>query len=73
LLDRLEDRALVKRVRDARDRRMVTAAITDAGLQLLRRLDGAVGRVHREQLAHIPRRQLETLRALAEEIRRPEP
>jgi DNA-binding MarR family transcriptional regulator len=73
LLDRLEDRGFVKRVRDARDRRMVTAAIAEPGLQLLRRLDGAIDRVHRQQLKHIPRKQLETLRALAEEIRRGEP
>jgi DNA-binding MarR family transcriptional regulator len=73
LLDRLEERGLVKRVRDSRDRRMVTAAITDSGLQLLRRLDGPVDRLHREQLKHIPRKQLETLRALAEEVRRREP
>ena len=73
LLDRLEERGLVKRVRDSRDRRMVTAQITEPGLQLLRRLDGAVDRVHRDRLKHIPRKQLETLRTLAEEVRRGEP
>jgi DNA-binding MarR family transcriptional regulator len=73
LLDRLEERGLVRRDRDSRDRRMVTAAITDSGVQLLRRLDGPIDRVHREQLKHIPRKQLETLRALAEEVRRGEP
>ncbi len=73
LLDRLEERDLVTRVRDARDRRMVTAAITESGVQLLRRLDSPVDRVHREQLKHIPRKQLETLRTLAEEVRRGKP
>lgn len=73
LLDRLEARGLVARARDARDRRTVTAAITRAGLRLLRKLDGPVGRVHRERLGHIPRQRLETLRALAEEVRRREP
>ena len=34
LLDRLDERRLVKRRRDEFDRRVVTAAITDAGLQL---------------------------------------
>jgi DNA-binding MarR family transcriptional regulator len=70
LLDRLEERGLVTRVRDARDRRIVAAAVTESGLQLLRRLDGAVDRTHREQLAHMPRKQLEALRALTEEVRR---
>lgn len=73
LLDRLEKRRLVTRVRDERDRRMVRAAITDAGIQLLRRLDGPIDRVHREQLKHIPRKQLETLRSLAEGLYRREP
>ena len=70
LLDRLETRGLVKRVRDARDRRTVTAAITEPGVQLLRRLDGAVDRVHRDRLTHMPRKQLELLRTLADEVRR---
>src|SRR5688500_11337094 len=72
LLDRLEERGLVRRDRDSRDRRMVTAAITDSGVQLLRRLDEPIDRVHRAQLKHLPRKQLETLRALAEEVRRGE-
>ena len=69
LLDRLEERGLLKRIRDARDRRMVTAVITDAGLQLLRKLDGPVDRVHREQLKHMTPAQLDTLRTLAESVR----
>ena len=73
LLDRLEERGLVRRIRDSRDRRMVTAVITEPGLQLLRRLDGPIGLVHREQLQHLSRKQLETLRALAEAVREREP
>jgi len=72
LLDKLEERRLVKRARDSRDRRVVTATITDAGLQLLRKLDGPVDRVHRGQLQHMSRKQLEMLRTLAEEVRRHE-
>jgi DNA-binding MarR family transcriptional regulator len=72
LLDRLEERGLVTRVRDARDRRMVTAAVTDSGLQQLRKLDGPIERVHREQLKHMTATELETLRALAEAVRGPE-
>jgi DNA-binding MarR family transcriptional regulator len=69
LLDKLEERGLVRRVRDSRDRRMVTATITDSGLQLLRKLDGPVDRVHREQLKHMSPKQLATLRKLAEEVK----
>jgi MarR family transcriptional regulator, organic hydroperoxide resistance regulator len=69
LLDRLEERGLVERARDAGDRRVVTAGITDAGLQLLRRLDGPVDRVHREQLEHMTAEQLKTLQRLADQAR----
>ena len=69
LLDKLEERRLIQRGRDRHDRRTVTATITEAGLQLLRKLDGPVNRVHREHLKHMTAQQLETLRALAEEVR----
>ena len=73
LLDRLEERGLVTRHRHSHDRRTVTAAITGPGLQLLRRLDGAVESVHRDRLKHLSGKQLETLRKLADEVRREEP
>jgi DNA-binding MarR family transcriptional regulator len=73
LLDRLEERGLAERIRSSRDRRVVTATITDAGLRLLRKLDGPVDRVHRQLLSHIPAKRLETLRALADEVRAGEP
>lgn len=66
LLDRLDERGLVKRVRDAKDRRIVTVHISDAGLKVLRKLDGPVERVHREQLKHMKGDQLERLRELAD-------
>ena len=64
LLDRLETRGLVSRSRDANDRRVVVASITEEGKAVLKSLDGAVARVHREQLRHMSRRQLETLAEL---------
>lgn len=70
LLDRLEERGLVRRMRDENDRRIVTAEITDAGLHLLRKLDGPIDRVHRQQLAHMSVERLRTLQRLADEVRR---
>jgi DNA-binding MarR family transcriptional regulator len=64
LLDRLEARGLVGRSRDTRDRRVVVATITEDGKAVLRSLDAAVARVHREQLRHMTRQQLETLAEL---------
>lgn len=71
LLDRLNDRGLVQRLRDAKDRRIVTVHISDDGLKLLRKLDGPVERLHRDQLRHMTQEQLTSLRELAELARAP--
>ena len=71
LLDRLEKRGLISRCRETKDRRMVQTRITQAGLDVLARLDKPIHEVHREQLGHLGR---ERLRALAESADRlPEP
>jgi len=51
LLDRLEARSLVKRVRCPRDRRQVLCTATDAGRRLLAGLDGKVAEAARRLLA----------------------
>jgi len=69
LLDRLDARGLVVRNRDTRDRRVVRAAITDAGLKLLADLDGPVTETVKRTLAHMPVSRLRTLIDLLEELR----
>lgn len=71
LLDRLEARGLVRRLRDERDRRVVRATITRAGRALLAPLDESLPAVHRRQLGHLSRRQLETLAELLALARTP--
>src|SRR5262245_4731554 len=71
LLDRLERRGLVRRSRDVEDRRVVVARITTAGLSLLETLDAPITKVHREQLRHMSRNQLDTLARLLEVARNP--
>lgn len=66
LLDRLEKRDLVNRSRDQGDRRVVTARLTAAGAELLRRLDDPVIQWHRSQLGHLDTNQQETLIHLLE-------
>src|ERR1700747_214887 len=63
LLDRLEKRGLISRCRETKDRRMVMARITAAGLKLLSRLDEPIQQGHRQQLGHLGR---DRLRALVE-------
>jgi DNA-binding MarR family transcriptional regulator len=66
LLDRLEKRDLVKRAREKGDRRVVTARIAPAGLDLLKQLDEPVMQWHKSQLGHMDARQQETLIHLLE-------
>lgn len=68
LLDRLEERGLVERSRDDADRRVVLAQVSDEGMKVLKKLDGPVERVHREQLKHLTRAQLDTLRGLLDAV-----
>lgn len=64
LLDRLIARNLVTRERDDKDRRVIVARITEAGLKLLAELDEPVLKVSRERLGHLGVDLLEQLNAL---------
>lgn len=69
LLDRLEKRGLVARSREKADRRVVTARIADAGLELLKKLDETVTRMHKAQLGHLDAKAQEGLIRLLEQAR----
>jgi DNA-binding MarR family transcriptional regulator len=69
LLDRLESRGVVTRARDASDRRVVRAKITEAGLRLLDSLDHSIDQTVQRILAHVPKQRLRTLSKLLEEAR----
>jgi len=64
MLDRLEERGLAKRARDAADRRVVTARLTADGRQLLRKLEAPVSALHARQLGPLGERGLAELRRL---------
>ena len=69
LLDRLESRGLVTRARGTRDRRVVTATITEDALQLLESLDDPVEKSVKQALAHVPVARLKVLLELLEQVR----
>jgi DNA-binding MarR family transcriptional regulator len=71
MLDKLEERGLVRRERRAENRRVVRAAITEAGLTLLRDLKGAVRACHAQQLGHLSDNDLQRLIALLRAARQP--
>jgi len=70
LLDRLESSGLIARRRNDRDRRVIRARITGAGLGILADLDEPIESLHRRQLAHMSPATLRALNALLEEARR---
>jgi DNA-binding MarR family transcriptional regulator len=64
LLDRLEQRGLARRSREAADRRVVTARITVEGRRLMAQLEAPVAALHERQLGPLGERGLADLRRL---------
>ena len=71
LIDRLEGLGLVTRERSAEDRRVVFAAITPKGLELLARLDQPLDSAHKDLIGHLSRAELGDLIRLLEMARKP--
>lgn len=70
LLDRLEEKALVRRERCTDDRRLVHCWITPAGLELLALMDDAVDRADDTAVAELDAGETATLTTLLERVRR---
>lgn len=71
MLDRLEDRHLVIRVRRTENRRVVEIAITESGIQLLDSMADRVVSMHRQQLGHLTESELCAFVELLKRIRQP--
>ncbi len=69
LLNRLEKRGFVKRVRGKSDRRVICGKITAAGLKLLAEMDEPIEKHGREILKHVGQEKLGELIALLELVR----
>ena len=67
LLDRLDDTGLVTRSRSTSDRRVITASISPAGLELLASIDQPMTALHKQQLGHLSRDRLRLLLDLLDE------
>jgi DNA-binding MarR family transcriptional regulator len=68
LIDRLEKRGLVERVRSDRDRRVVEVGITAKGLTVLRGLDVHVQRLPKVLLGHLGTERLRQLGKLLDAV-----
>jgi DNA-binding MarR family transcriptional regulator len=69
LMDRLEQRGLVRRERAKEDRRVVAHALTGAGLELVNELDRPIEALNRRVMQHMKAEKLRELIALLEEVR----
>jgi DNA-binding MarR family transcriptional regulator len=71
LFDRLEARKLIMRKRSTEDRRVVKTFITEAGLELLAKIDEPLAQLVKKQLEHLGEQKLKTLIDLLELARSP--
>ncbi|HTR27182.1 MAG TPA: MarR family transcriptional regulator [Terriglobales bacterium] len=69
LLNRLETRGFVTRMRGKNDRRVIYGKITTAGLKLLRQMDEPIENHGKEILKHVSQEKLQELIGLLELIR----
>jgi DNA-binding MarR family transcriptional regulator len=71
LLDRLEEKQLIDRVRPSGNRRTVMVGITSVGQALLNELQEPVRKCHERQLGHLSPAAMNQLVALLREARKP--
>jgi DNA-binding MarR family transcriptional regulator len=69
MLDKLEQRTLVRRERLPEDRRVVHVVLADAGMALLEKLRDPLRECHEKQLGHLARTDLKALAGLLREAR----
>src|SRR6478672_5349052 len=71
LVDRLEAAGLVERARTSEDRRVVLVKITRKGLEAIAPLDEPLAEIHKRQMGHMTRKELEDLSRLLVKAREP--
>src|SRR5258706_1228006 len=68
LLDRMEKRGLITRDRQTDDRRVIKTRITAQGLDILKKIDTPIQKLHKRQFLHMGATRLKTLAAALEEV-----
>jgi len=68
LLDRLEQRGLARRTREAADRRVITARITTEGTRLLDGIDDSVATLHARQIGPLGDRGMRDIQKLLRKL-----
>jgi DNA-binding MarR family transcriptional regulator len=70
MLDRLESRELIRRERQNGDRRVILTFIETKGLTVLELLDAPVNMLHKRQLSHLSKKDLDKLGKLLKKARK---
>jgi DNA-binding MarR family transcriptional regulator len=71
MLDKLEKRELVERIRSSEDRRSVFVKITASGKRLLREVAAPLHETHMKQIGHLSAKELQQLSELLQKVRQP--
>lgn len=71
LLDRLEKKGLLERIRKGDDRRQVHVRITDDGKKLLKKIQKPLEECHHSQLGHLSNQKIKQLCSLLRDARAP--
>jgi DNA-binding MarR family transcriptional regulator len=71
MLDRLQEKDWVQRLRSEEDRRAVLVAITPKGLELLKTMSDPIKKMHAAQVGHLTAEETETLCDLLASVRAP--
>ena len=71
MLDKLQQRGWIERVRTEQDRRTVLVGITQEGLELLKKLEDPVKALHVSQVGHLSDADAKSLCRLLKKVRQP--
>lgn len=71
MLDKLELREFIQRVRPSQDRRVVYVTLSDKGRELVKNITEPLRECHQRQLGHLTKTELKALSALLRSARRP--
>ncbi len=69
MIDRLEKKKLVRRIRSKKDRRVVNCMITEKGLKLLSQMDQPVSEMNKKIVQNLDSKQLDQLVTLLDRMR----
>jgi len=71
MLDRLESRGWIKRIRPPDNRRVVKVSITKQGLGMVEEMHEAIVQMHQRQVGHLKKREKEQFIEMLRMVRRP--